>query len=121
MKRNRMSVAIGTLAALAVPIVAAVAFSPIGVADGGEDKFTEDIAHWNSLGGQIPGRPSNWLSAAQTVCDGISELHAGGVPTQRAVDAQINSAVAGGWIQRDGFYFVIHAVNSFCPEFRPHG
>lgn len=94
---------------------------PTALADNAEDQFTADIAHWNSLGGQVPGRPSNWLSAARTVCDGIAELHAGGVATQRAVDAQINSAVESGWFKRDGFYFVIHAVNSFCPEFRPHG
>lgn len=114
-----ISVALRTFAAVAIPIVAVLALSPVAQADDTETQFTADIAHWNSLGGQIPGNPSNWLSAAQTVCDGISELQAGGVPPLRAVDAQVRAAVEGGWLKRDGFYLVIHAVNSFCPELRP--
>jgi hypothetical protein len=106
-------------ALVAVPAITAVLMSPAALADDTEAQFTEDIAHWNSLGGQIPGKPSNWLSAAQTVCDGISELQAGGVPPLRAVDTQVRAAVEGGWLKRDGFYLVIHSVNSFCPELRP--
>jgi len=108
-------------ALIAVTAIAPVVMSPAALADDTEAQFTKDIAHWNSLGGQIPGKPSNWLSAAQTVCDGISELQAGGIPPQRAVDAQVRAAVEGGWLKRDGFYLVIHSVNSFCPELRPHG
>ena len=106
-------------ALVAVPAITAVLMSPAALADDTEAQFTEDIAHWNSLVGQIPGKPSNWLSAAQTVCDGISELQAGGVPPLRAVDTQVRAAVEGGWLKRDGFYLVIHSVNSFCPELRP--
>jgi len=105
-------------ALLTIPVVAVVAASP-AVADETEEQFIEDINHYNSVGGQIPGRPASWLSAARTICDGIYELQAGGVPPLRAVDAQVRAAVEGGWLKRYGFYLVIHSVNSFCPELRP--
>jgi len=95
--------------------------SPTAHADDTEDQFTEDIAHWNSLGGQIPGAPQNWLKSANTFCEDISELQAGGVSTKSAFDAQVRAAVGGGWLKRDGAHFVMHAVNSICPAFRPYG
>jgi hypothetical protein len=120
MKKHRIVGLRHKVAALiAVTAITPIGMSPAALADAAETEFIADIAHWNSLGGQIPGNPSNWLSAAQTVCDGISELQAGGVPPLRAVDAQVRAAVEGGWLKRDGFYLVIHSVNSFCPELRP--
>lgn len=99
----------------------ALALPPLALADDTEDQFTEDIAHWNSLGGQIPGAAKNWLKAADTVCGGIAELEAGGVSAVNALHAQVQAATTGGWLKRDASYFVMHAVNSFCPEFRPTG
>ena len=106
-------------ARLAVAGIAALVLSPAALADDTESEFTNDIAHWNGLGGQIPGTGSDWLKAANTVCEGTAELQAGGVSPLDAIDAQVRAAVGGGWFKRDGNYFVIHAINSFCPELRP--
>ena len=89
-----------TSALLAISAISALVMSPLARADDTGDQFTEDIAHWNSLGGQIPGTSQNWLKAAGNVCGGISELHAGGVSTQSTVDAQVRAAVEGGWLKR---------------------
>lgn len=108
-------------AVASLPLLFAVAASPIAMADGIENEFVADIARWNSLGGQIPGAPQDWLMAARTVCDGITGLHEGGWSNQKAIEAQVGSAVDGGWRKRDGFYFVMHTANSFCPQFRTNG
>jgi hypothetical protein len=94
---------------------------PVAQADDTEDEFTADLARWNEVGGNIPGTPSDWLKAANTVCEGTAELRAGGVSALDSIDAQVRAAVAGGWIKRDGGYFVIHAIRSFCPELGPGG
>jgi hypothetical protein len=108
-------------AALAVALVSPTAVSPVALADDTEDEFTADLARWNEVGGSIPGTPSDWLKAANTVCEGTAELRAGGVSALDSIDAQVRAAVAGGWIKRDGGYFVIHAIRSFCPELGPGG
>ena len=110
-----------TAVVLAVPLVLAVAVPPVALADDTEDEFTEAIARWNEVGGQIPGTPSDWLKAANTVCEGTAELQAGGVNPLDALDAQARAAVAGGWFKRDAFHFVVSSINSFCPELRPGG
>ena len=108
-----------------VPLVVSVTLGlgplPVALADATEAEFTEDIAHWNSLGGQIPGKPSNWRSAAQTVCEGAAELQNGGLSAYEALNAQVRAAVDGGWFKRDAVYFVTRAIVGFCPELRPHG
>jgi hypothetical protein len=116
-----MRLRLTAFAALAVPLILAVAVPPVALADDTQDEFIEDIARWNELGGQIPGTPSDWLKAANTVCEGTAELQAGGVSPLDAIDAQVRAAVGGGWFKRDGVYFVLHAINSFCPELRPSG
>ena len=108
-----------TAVVLAVPLILAVALPPVALADDTQDEFVEDIARWNELGGQIPGTGSDWLKAANTVCEGTTELQRGGVSPLDAVSAQVRAAVSGGWFRRDAGYFVVHAINSFCPELRP--
>lgn len=110
-----------TAAVVAVLLVLGVAVPPVALADDTVDEFTEDIARWNEVGGQIPGTPSDWLKAANTVCEGTAELQAGGVSALDALDMQARAAVAGGWFKRDAFHFVISSINSFCPELRPGG
>lgn len=111
----------GTAVVLAVPLVLAVAAPPLALADDTEDEFTADIAHWNEVGGQIPGTPSDWLKAANTVCEGTAELQAGGVSPLDALNMQARAAVAGGWHEQDATHFVISSINSFCPELRTGG
>ena len=109
------------LAVLIAPLFLAFANQPVAQADDVEDQFTDAIARWNEVGGQIPGTPSDWLKAANTVCEGTAELQAGGVNPLDALDMQARAAVAGGWFKRDAFHFVVSSINSFCPELRPGG
>lgn len=85
-----------------------------------EDKFVNDIQRSNSVTTNIPGTPTNWISAGWTSCNRISSAVRQGSRLQPAINNEVIAAKTFNVIsQQDATALVTYAILDLCPYLIP--